>query len=774
MPNKYGLDFRVWEKQPNAKQKPPTGGGPIGAYGGAGKTAHASKDKTDNVAVCEEDIAAKPREEEPYPYAKVALKKIAFAEGPAGFAFNKACQAVCQVELKHESASKKAAIELFCRYGGNDELIERYEIVLDKAGERSTGIKLFYGEQYYKALRNSRDETCEYVLKLSHPDTGSTLESDPLFMPAGGCADGGMIFFAPGRGANSEGEYFEIEESDLDALVAHVEEIDALATEISELRRLFESGDESALQKSEQLEEKVKKQLKGLTANPANAIQELLAVTDNVKWGKLKKRVYIDPYATKRGQVKGHWRKTSDTKIRDKIQRWFQKTPDDQKSSLQKQLKGVLWKSDQIDTQWPLKWRFSGQADADTAAGYFKATGEVQFCRFVAGVQADAAFDLDKMELQLAAHGELSYSLAEGTVTGQWSLPAKNGIDLFTLFLLNDKGKNAVKDRRQCLMRLTLEARGKAFAGAALSGAVALPAIDLSAQDENAGWCERKRKADQRMGRAEAGGEVFAGATAQGQIGAIGEWSPGSAVQFDSLAAIQAVAAGSLGVGAGAKVKFGYENGKLRFECGATVVAGLGGKAGYMFEVGIDEGFELLAHIMHSVYYHRVSEIAEEAFAAFRDYSFATFCEAGELVGYAAARAVDEVRDFAVWLSGKYSEPEKLKMIKAEIRARLNDSRKLEKSPPETLGGQILRTIMATEEEEDFDAIIKVLESAETDHELKWIIRRIVDLHGKDPNGELLQKGIRQLAGYGIGMSGYNAYEERVKEILHGSQIAIR
>jgi hypothetical protein len=61
----------------------------------------------------------------------------------------------------------------------------------------------------------------------------------------------------------------------------------------------------------------------------------------------------------------------------------------------------------------------------------------------------------------------------------------------------------------------------------------------------------------------------------------------------------------------------------------------------------------------------------------------------------------------------------------------ISDPVKLQQSPPETLGGMVLRTIMSSVEEHDFDAIIKVLESAKSEHELKWILRRLF-LSGKD------------------------------------------
>jgi len=597
-------------------------------------------------------------------------------------------------------------------------------------------------------------------------------------IPLESVSAGGMIFYAPGRGEDKKGEYFEVAENDLDALITHVEDMNALAGEIADVRALFEQGknDDETFKKAENVKAKIEKQLSGFSSNPSNSIQELLVVTENTKWGKLKKRVYIDPYTTKRGDVKGHWRKTTDTTIRDKVRKWYKNTPDNAKPELQKKLKAVLWKSDQIDTQWPFDWRFSGEKDADTKAGYFKASGEVQFFRFVAGVQADTEFDLKEMKLTLTAHGDLSYSIAEGTVSGQWSLPDKDGVDLFNFLKPDENGNRPLKSGRQCRMRLTFSATGKGFVGAGVTAAIALPAIDLSANDKDASWSEQNKKANQRIAHVEGTGEAFAGARVEGQIAAQAEWRSETGPKFASLAGIQTVLAGSAGIGAGLKFKFGYINGKIRFECGATLVVGLGGKAGYAFDIGIDEGFDLFAHILNSVDYHYVHEFVDGAFEAIRDYSFATFKATGKIIGSTAVRAIDEVRDFTSLLGDAIDEQKAviISKTKAIIRSNINDMNKLRNAPPETLGGQVLRTIMATTEPDDFAAIIKVLESAKSAHELKWIIRRIVASNSKDPNGDVLQEGIRKLQNFGSNLDQYMDYANKLTRILDENNIIIR
>ena len=560
------------------------------------------------------------------------------------------------------------------------------------------------------------------------------------------------------------------------SLPANVNDLAELATEIAGVRKLFEDSTNTSenLRKASELKEKVQTRFKGISDNPSKAIQELIVVKGNAKWGTLKKRVFIEPYSKKTGEVKGHWRKTTDANIKDKVRKWWNKNPKG-KEDFKAKMKGVIVATDQIDTQWPWKWKIlKAKADANTAAGYFCGSSEAQFLRFVAGAQVDSEFNLKEKKLVLTAHGDLSYSLAEGTISGSWSLPDRDGVDLFSLMRLNEKGIKAIKDGHECRMRLTMEAKGKAFTGASIAGSVALPAIDLSGQDKDTTWSEQYQKANQRTGYAEAGVDAFAGASLDGKLAASGEWRPEAQEKFDSLAMIQGVAAGSAGIGAGAKVQFGYKNGKLRFECGAMVVVGLGGKSGFAFEIGIDEGFELLAHIFYSVDYHYVQEVMVDAFEAFRDYSFAQFWNIGEISSSAVTSSIMKVKNFGTWLASTI-EYDRIGQVKKFIRTNLNDQKRLRNAPPETLGGQVLRTIMATVEESDFDTIIKVLESARTDHELKWIIRCTVDYEKDDEDGKLLQAGIRALTNFGRGPGdAYKNYAKRLTEILDDKKIIFK
>jgi hypothetical protein len=162
-----------------------------------------------------------------------------------------------------------------------------------------------------------------------------------------------------------------------------------------------------------------------------------------------------------------------------------------------------------------------------------------------------------------------------------------------------------------------------------------------------------------------------------------------------------------------------------------------------------------MAHIFNSVDYHRVVTISDSAFKAFQDFAFAQFVNTEKIAGVLADKAMLEVGDFGGWLSNKADIlGSQLTEVKGIIRKNINDAQKLLSSPPETLGGQVLKTIMSSVEEDDFEAIIQVLQSAKSDHELKWILRnvpgrKLTEKSGEAEKGEALLEGLKTILIYG-------------------------
>jgi hypothetical protein len=123
--------------------------------------------------------------------------------------------------------------------------------------------------------------------------------------------DDALIFAAPGFNGGENG-WFIIEGDEVDSLIEEVNELDRLRTEIEQFRLSCCEAKikESHTEKASELEKKVNEKFKDLTKNPSQAIQELLLVKKNERWGELSKRVYIRPYQTRRGKVRGHFAET--------------------------------------------------------------------------------------------------------------------------------------------------------------------------------------------------------------------------------------------------------------------------------------------------------------------------------------------------------------------------------------------------------------------------------------------------------------------------------
>ncbi|MBD3346347.1 MAG: hypothetical protein GF401_14930 [Chitinivibrionales bacterium] len=86
-----------------------------------------------------------------------------------------------------------------------------------------------------------------------------------------------------------------------------------------------------------------------------------------------------------------------------------------------------------------------------------------------------------------------------------------------------------------------------------------------------------------------------------------------------------------------------------------------------------------------------------------------------------------------------------------------------------------LRTGKPSVEPDDFDAIITVLKSAGSRHELKWILRSTVSYVSEDPDGKLLEEGIRRVLRFGENVEGLEqakaSYSREVRTILRRNEI---
>lgn len=458
--------------------------------------------------------------------------------------------------------------------------------------------------------------------------------------------------------------------------------------------------------------------------------------------------VYIRPYKTRVGNaVKGHWRKNTDKTVEKKLKALLRLKKPEKKPLLEGKVKASLLnmeRAQQLHWPWEWKWvysRFEKPAPGETAIDY---SSQAAFGRFFATAGLVGEFDPKKKVLRLEGQGEASYSLFEGQVTGHLHLPSNKGLNLLSL-CRSVKGIDAIlKKKHECMLRLSMKLTGEVFSGLSLSAAVALPLLDLN------GLSQGKGKAE-----ASGGGQAFAGARASGTSGFDLSWSYASNMAFESMGDIGYTAGASVGAGAKSKLLVRYSEGRFHFEILAGFTYGWGVEGGIRWSVDFIKGAALLGHLLRAVDYHFVAEIAAEAFAAFRNYAFACAVKAKEIVGEGVEAALEEVRDFRVWLRENLKDIDK---IKSELRQSRFNGFGVYRSPPEALG-QALIVLMQTREEEDFEEMKEVLRQNPNGHKLKWILRTVSEVplpertHFKyeAKKKEALRKGIERIRAFGSG-----------------------
>ncbi|MCB9495775.1 MAG: peptidoglycan-binding protein [Fibrobacteria bacterium] len=552
-------------------------------------------------------------------------------------------------------------------------------------------------------------------------------------------SDDTILFFVPGRS-----EYWELSSKEADDLFPYLKEILGLQKEIADYRDQLQDPKtmKSAMDKGVALSEKISEKFKETANATPNSIQELLLIADNVKYAKLPRRLYINPTETSKRKVKGHWRSIQDKDAEKRVRKWWGGAPPKLKDEFKTNLKGVLWQSEKIDTTWPWDWKVGNKSTkGGEKSDYWEASAESQFFRFVAGAAVDGEFSLSDKKIKFSAHGDVSYSLAEGKANGAVFLPEKKGFDLFSLLQPKDKSKaSLIKNNRQLWIRIKFELDGKAFVGASASAAISFPVVDWS----------KTGKTD-AYGEAEA--DAFAGASAEGKLAASAEWKPHDGNSFEGLAALQAVAAGRAGAGIGLKAVFGYKDGKFRVEFAAMVVVGLGGKLGAAFEVGIDQGVKLVGYILDSVDHHYVEEIMGDAYQALSDWSLAQLATIEAGVDSAVKATKDALSDFESWVSSALPHPGIPQMKKAITAKAVSKSPQpktsLDVATPEALA-KSLRIILTTFESSDYEAILSIIHSGSA-HKTRWVLRNLAmpgsSLQSSDP--ELINQGIRKLKAHG-------------------------
>lgn len=166
----------------------------------------------------------------------------------------------------------------------------------------------------------------------------------------------------------------------------------------------------------------------------------------------------------------------------------------------------------------------------------------------------------------------------------------------------------------------------------------------------------------------------FAWASAEGKLISIVEWCKDMSEDFKSLAEFAAMAAGSAGVGTEVKFEVKYDNGKFRVETGVMAVVGIGGKYGGLFELNVDQGVALIAHLFDCVNFHYITAIKSEAFDAYVNVTLGRFL----FIGTFADKYLSGIRNWIKTVSNKeYKEAKQV--VRKNIGGRIKSKYQLAK-----------------------------------------------------------------------------------------------
>ncbi|MEO7425741.1 MAG: hypothetical protein ABI036_11180 [Fibrobacteria bacterium] len=567
-----------------------------------------------------------------------------------------------------------------------------------------------------------------------------------------------VMFYSPIRK-----EYFVFEtEEDYKSILPEIEKMDRLK---GKSRHALEATDPTVRRKTqEEIEAEVNELFDGeVIGDAGGAVEELLLIRRNPRWGKTPGWVYIRPHAKKNGTpVKGIWRKDRDATVQKNLEDLLKKAPGSKEHSplLSADFKLKLFQTDPLKSQKML-WHDKVEKDGKIAGQPFTFSKEGAVCRLLMKWDgADASVDLKEKKFHIGTGGSISFGVLEGKAEGEFPLPEK-GVNLLTFLKATLYLAPLIEKGRTCMLRLNVTLSAQAFAGLTISGALNLLDLDLSKEKVSS-----KKKGGPH---ASAGGSVdgFAGAQASAGLEVAAEWARKGNDKFEALGSCGVEGGGSAGAGGKAEWEIEYRNGTFHFKGGAGLTVGLGCKGGFSFELGVEEGFKFMGHLMNCMDYHFVVEIKKAAFDAYKNYAFTLMTLGHKALTAEKAVAVDIITNFGDWLSKVGSKLDEIKKAIAESSVATGT---LSNVPPEALG-QALITIMQTREQDDFRSIMVILNATirpganiKTDpsanHKLKWTLRSVSSLLSPDEDrasaeakkGAAMQAGIKKIEEFGLGI----------------------
>ena len=717
----------------------------------------------------EDDTAEAEQLIEPF---KILFKTATFVEPKDGYDFDKKVTVQFKSEINRKADKvndRHAYAKLYAKYKGNvEDLRQIQEGTLLEDGTWKTEFTLRKPSSYEKDAQRASDATVEYYAEIENKYAAEKLRSESITVPSE--PFDGLILYSPDKN-----EYWEITDAtSVDLVVEEALLMNEFAQKIQTAwqKPVYEEQARSGAELEKEFYELIGN--KSL-AEGERVMSELLAVKTNKRWGKLGSIVYIRNHtqnrAGKEKTIKGHWRKHSKAYVEKQLQKFLKL--DEKSSKPEANVKMRFWNKD-FDDRSAFKFvpvdpeTGEPQKDLLKDSDYWSLGAEAQLLRFAAGASLEADITkIAKGTLKIGGQGNLTLSLAEGTVNGAFHLPGKNGGNILSAFTSSEKLTELVKAGRECHVRFSIKLDAYTFVGASVTAIIGLPNIDFSLNPKTGS----RNKVAQVGAEAQAGASLTGGGTLAGVL----SWKGHDTVDFKDLSAVQGRAEGSLGIAGSLKANIEYAQGKFRVVLAAGAVLGIGGKLGVEVMLGADEGYRFVAYILYSFDYHYVMEIAGNVFEAVIRMSVAGITEVAEVAQETALKGKELVLSAFNWgrQRGIDIKKEMVKAINAEMRELA-----LRYSVPESTAA-VLLGIMETPEEDDFDAILTILRPTGL-HELKAILRNLSEMKLNrnahdytEMQGKALREGVRRLMEFGRGrLRGYDLYNVNIRAILNEKGIS--
>ncbi len=333
------------------------------------------------------------------------------------------------------------------------------------------------------------------------------------------------------------------------------------------------------------------------------------------------------------------------------------------------------------------KWAWDKELD------WFEGGWEARFARWSYDAQAfEGIWDPRNGNIQAVGKANISASLFSGKVDADIRIPDKDGFKL----------PLPVSSGEPFKLRISVETKLSGFVGA-VAELNYQAVVDWSVDD-----AKPDGKCPMEIGLG-GGLNAFAGASATAEAMLVLEWYNPSLPKWKALAKIGGTATGFVGAALQAAFNLGWDPARqvFLFEVRVGIALKFGGGAGVKGEADVGEIITFIGELLKRVDYHRISEIAGDAFERYTELTIAWAIAPGASLAVAGALKLAEA--FFGW-AGDQTEIR-------DLAENINTGRAkqlLDQGSPEAKAAILRKLVersMFLSDEPEEEAIIKILKS---------------------------------------------------------------